>query len=62
MRRAMGWRVGLLLLELEGVFAEARKGDAVVTKARVEVGAVNADALVIMRPSAMVWEMGAMAR
>ena len=62
MRRAIGWRVGLLLLLLLlDVFAEARKGDDAVTNA-VRVGnvvVVNADVFVIMRPSDNVREIGA---
>ena len=58
MRRAIGWRVGLLLLL--DVFADARKGDAEVTNARVcNVVVVNADVFVIMRPSDNVREIGA---
>ena len=60
MRRAIGWRVGLLLLfMLLDVFADARKGEA-VTNARVcNVVVVNADVFVIMRPSDNVREIGA---
>ena len=58
MRRAIGVRVGLLLL----LFAEAMRGDAVVTNARdrvglLNVGAVNADALAIMSPRASVLDV-----
>jgi len=42
MRRAMGWRVGLLLLLLfPGLVADARKGEAVVTNAARVVGLLN---------------------
>ena len=58
MRRAIGWRVGLLLLL--DVFADARKGDDAVTNACVgSVVVVNADVFVIMRPSDNVREIGA---
>ena len=62
MRRAIGWRVGLLLLLLMllDVFADVRKGEAEVTNARVcSVVVVNADVFVIMRPSDNVREIGA---
>jgi len=63
MRRAIGWR-GELLLLFEGALAEARKGEADVTNARVEIvaGVWNADAFAIMRPREMVREIGAMVR
>ena len=60
MRRAIGWRAGLLLLLLLlDVFADARKGED-ATNARVcNVVVVNADVFVIMRPSDNVREIGA---
>jgi len=65
MRRAMGCRVGLLLLMFVDLFVEVRNAeDDGVTSARVVgllnvAGDWNADACAIVRPMRTVREMGA---